>query len=238
MLALNRPIDTHHDHNKYYVFQTAHEAGYDSYLTAKVMIRLSTKLEADGMHLQDIAPTDEVYFTADEGESHDPMPKGSVAFDPTLMTPIEEQPPEIALDGAVPAVQKLKDKKKKKKRKSAGVGKTEATLTPSAMSESRFSTGTVFDKLKDLNLDDSASDKLQRSPSSNGRGSSSRVGLENVPPTEGSDDEWSSSKIDYAIPEVPRQPMAQMPSAENSFWRVYGNKLRVFGTEERVCNLA
>ena len=61
--------ETHPHHTKYTFHRASHEAGYDSFMTAKVLIRLSAKLGSNGRY-QDKPPTrkpKEAYFTAPEG---------------------------------------------------------------------------------------------------------------------------------------------------------------------------
>ncbi|KAK7514655.1 ribonuclease H-like domain-containing protein [Phyllosticta citriasiana] len=47
-------ILTHPNHYKYHGSSTLHEAGYDSFLTAIIMVRLSAKLESEGTYLQEM----------------------------------------------------------------------------------------------------------------------------------------------------------------------------------------
>lgn len=56
---------THRNHDKYDLVQPAHEAGFDSLLTAKVLIRLAAKLEAAGQYI-DIYDSDDAHHTASE----------------------------------------------------------------------------------------------------------------------------------------------------------------------------
>lgn len=60
-------IVTHADHSKYHDAESFHEAGYDSFMTALIMIRLSTKLEAEGAYLEDVSPS----LSNEEGEEEE-----------------------------------------------------------------------------------------------------------------------------------------------------------------------
>ncbi|KAL8873587.1 MAG: hypothetical protein Q9174_000979 [Haloplaca sp. 1 TL-2023] len=53
-------IELHPDHPKYQIATPAHEAGFDSFLTAKALIRLSAMLESSGTYV------DESYYTPPE----------------------------------------------------------------------------------------------------------------------------------------------------------------------------
>lgn len=48
----------HNDYGKYAKYELPHEAGYDSYLTARVVIQLSTRLEALGTYVDDTESAD------------------------------------------------------------------------------------------------------------------------------------------------------------------------------------
>ncbi|KAI4178742.1 MAG: hypothetical protein L6R41_008241 [Letrouitia leprolyta] len=64
-------IELHPLHPKYELEKFAHEAGFDSYLTAQILIRLSTTLDSSGFPLDKtedgLLDSDESYFTPPEG---------------------------------------------------------------------------------------------------------------------------------------------------------------------------
>ena len=74
-------ISLHPDHARYAVVRSLHEAGYDSMLTATVLIRLSAKLRSEGQRIDRASlqsSDDEVYLTpleAEVGETRDNMEK-------------------------------------------------------------------------------------------------------------------------------------------------------------------
>lgn len=75
-------IELHPLHPKYEFETFAHEAGFDSYLTAQVLIRLSTKLDSSGFFLEEtkdaLLEDDEDYFTPPEERSLEEGSGGSL----------------------------------------------------------------------------------------------------------------------------------------------------------------
>ncbi|KAI9930470.1 hypothetical protein MW887_011224 [Aspergillus wentii] len=146
-------INVHHQHGKYKTQRIDHEAGYDSFLTAQVFIKLSAQLR-------------------DGGTSRLPGP-----------APIER-------------------------------GISTASKTPTDQKPERSSHS---QHLKDLNT---RFDLIQVEEDLDA--------LESVPPN-------AEVSLDSS-PEVTRRVNAGelIPRRGAQFWQVYGNQLRVFGTEERV----
>ncbi|KAL8704638.1 MAG: hypothetical protein Q9201_002224 [Fulgogasparrea decipioides] len=58
-------IELHPDHSKYKLAKPSHEAGFDSYLTARILVRLSTMLESSGIYVDD----EDDYYTPPENQS-------------------------------------------------------------------------------------------------------------------------------------------------------------------------
>ena len=69
-------IETHPDYDKYTNDTPAHEAGFDSFLTAKVLIRLSAKLEAAGHYVDDNG------FPSSEDDEYDTAPEDAQVISP------------------------------------------------------------------------------------------------------------------------------------------------------------
>lgn len=86
--------ETHPHHAKYTLHKSAHEAGYDSFLTARVLIRLSAKLNSNS-HCQANAPmyrmADEVYFIAPENGGFSVAPqRANQPFESKVASPFED----------------------------------------------------------------------------------------------------------------------------------------------------
>jgi len=176
---INGHVETHIDHPKYSTLFVPHEAGYDSFLTAKVLIRLSAQLEIAGTYMNEQA-----------------SPNSSDKDD-------YETAPE---DAAPPAQASSRGKKPKRK-------------TKKPMERSAFSHATKFDVLGDLPSDE---ETIFEQPSVAPRGRFGRA----KPVVKGPPQ-----------PEPLPKRNDMMPPFHSEFWRVYGNKLRVFGTVEGVCDL-
>ncbi|MCJ1398292.1 hypothetical protein MMC11_001489 [Xylographa trunciseda] len=224
-------IALHKDHSKYSDLSIAHEAGYDSFMTARVVIRLSAKLEAAGHYVDS---DDEGWHTpAEEGGvlidlTNGTSPRKSEApkqlytgnhfihFDPnTQTTPLRTEAPIPATTAPIPPITKPKIPK-----------------PPPTKVKTPFSHAGMFDALDDASADDEGSvnfDETEPLPYSTA-----------IPPTTDSKDGW-----DTPPPLVPKvldaseQPASRlMPPWDSDFWNVYGNKLRVNGTVEGFCELS
>lgn len=181
-------IQTHENHAKYTFSKPAHEAGYDSFLTAKVLIRLSAKLESEGEYVDEDMGTmsDEDYFT-----------------------PIEEEIPVTTAEAPGTAIMdtaRVLDYGGV----SGDVGPSTNSSPPPGQAKvaTKFSHAGKYDLLEGLPQDSNQVSIAAPEP-----GSSAATG--NVQ--------------DSAAP--------MMPPFDSHFWVVYGNKLRVNGTVEGVCNV-
>lgn len=261
-------VVTHDAHGKYHSKTPLHEAGYDSFLTALVMIRLSTKLEQDGAYLKDVSladsDDDEAYDTAEEilpdrsGSPPLSTPnQGMITLDGVteLLTPAitpgvhgdqTALTQEVAPLADTDTVQEKKASRKKKKKKG---GQTNTDTKSSSMfsSKNKFEQLAIADTESEGEMADDESEKeedteatseplqddlLSKRPEESQVaavqwGGTTYYSYEN----EGAD--LQSSTVNREATE----PMTLMPPFETDFWRVYGNKLRVFGTTESVWKL-
>lgn len=207
-------IVLHEDHRNYFINTAAHEAGYDSFQTAKVLIRLSAKLEAAGTYVEApiFLPQAKV-FTSAPG----PIPSASVIIssDSDYFTSEEEC---VSLDenheptdprasdsglGGVSVKPLILQENTNPAETKPSRGKSAHNTRKSNMGEevNSFAHKGMFDTLLDL-------------PANMDGAGESRAAQE---------------------PEQPQFIM--MPPFDSHFWEVYGNKLRVNGTVEGVCNL-
>lgn len=155
--AIRQPeVEVDEDHTKYLDNEAFHEAGYDSFLTAQIAVRLSAKLEREGAYVD------------------------------------SEEPPNMAgltLNESVAKIDGQQDLE-------------EEGFTPSDHDAKWNKTGDPsLGKTKDGEIYD-PSDRKHRGQ------------------------DFSGVKMEGG-----------MPRFGSDFWRVYGNRLRVFGTEEGVCVL-
>lgn len=123
---------------KYLSGEYFHEAGYDSYLTARVMILLSVKLEAEGMYVGEIkrqqaVSDDEAYLTPPEEnggvslQSYSaPSPSLDLESSDSVITATNDTASLLAPSALA---QPKSDKKKKRKAKKDDNNPANATST-------------------------------------------------------------------------------------------------------------
>lgn len=226
----NQPLPTivtHEDHAKYNDTEAFHEAGYDSLLTATIMLRLSAKLSAEqsksngGDERSEAKPHQEPRLSREASEGGVKLPTTNdedfIADGQEKVThPVPVPPP---FTPAPPNSKKHNKKKNKKKTK------TKNTTQPTP-----FHTPNPFDNLRALSLDASSED--DETPSNPSQPATETNG-------HWSDEIFVQDKSGWvAIPEVDRRRMEVIPGWDAEFWTEFGNRLRVFGTEERVVKIA
>ncbi|KAI9780067.1 MAG: hypothetical protein M1839_007049 [Geoglossum umbratile] len=207
-------IKIHYDHSKYHLDSKAyaHEAGYDSFLTATILIKLATRLEAEGEYVVPEADpcSDDSFTTAPESVD---SPLASPVGSPQTQAPTRggvgpsvspQGVSHIGGDGSATGPPHRSSRKKRRKLKA----KRSAT-------ETQFSHPTKFDLLVNLENEE-GSTELSRSAEA----------------------ECGDTDTDVAAPEPDDSEVILMPPFHSDFWRVYGNKLRVFGTKEETFCLA
>ncbi|KAJ4356382.1 uncharacterized protein N0V89_004415 [Didymosphaeria variabile] len=205
-------IATHPKHSKYHETAMFHEAGYDSLLTATILLRLSAKLNADRQQPDD---TSEASFkTAVE------QPNGHVKSPVLSKFPVPQPP----TDRQQPSQSEILVVKKKAKKCKNRKGKSD-NVSPA---QSRFRTRNAFEQ---LSLDD------QSSPSDDDQGG---VVVDNSDTTHSWQDEVYEPDTSGWVPieQKQRKPMEMIPAWDGEFWQSFGNTLRVYGTEEAVLKLA
>ncbi|KAL8906037.1 MAG: hypothetical protein Q9207_002267 [Kuettlingeria erythrocarpa] len=192
-------LELHPEHPKYALAKPAHEAGFDSYLTAKVLIRLSGTLEKSGWYLDEKGKSiadNEDYYTPDEGHSPERRSSGESSGGVSIYA--SSVPKNVAASG-----------------ETSKSSSAQSKYTPTT-DRSTFANPTVFDLLGDIPADDDlATLTLQPQQS----------------------DQPVSKKQAKRDKRAQAEMGKRMPAWESSFWDVYGNKLRVNGTAEGVCDV-
>ncbi|QDS74780.1 hypothetical protein FKW77_001842 [Venturia effusa] len=254
-------IHTHPHHTKYVNKEAFHEAGYDSLLTARVMILLSANLEAAGTYVPEVveiratSPSDDDYDTAPEELDDKSYCEGPDGDGPTPIIDLKmkqsptKQRPFDALQalhdsegeslGVYQAMTNSVAPKSDRSRK-----KTNGSRT--TVSSSRFATGTMFDALVDKDSSpERTSNTAVRPNKAMGKAHQKKSSLNPAAPSFGSPSSWAtkrtsdfrSATASEEIREKDNEVQPLMPPFECDFWRVYANKLRVFGTVERFLDL-
>ncbi|EMD85855.1 hypothetical protein COCC4DRAFT_50945 [Bipolaris maydis ATCC 48331] len=223
-------IITHADHPKYQDIEAFHEAGYDSLLTATIMIKLAARLGVE------------------RGEKILPplLQNLTNGADSRSNLTTNENVPDFVKDGRekverpipLPPVENPEAKQSKKQRKKNKQANKKAGQT-------RFQTKNVFDALSEMSLnpdttplstDDEEAEPMEtKKDYQNGKldeqTSQSPGSWENATPVQNTTG-WAP------LEQVERQPMELIPHFDSKFWAEFGNTLRVFGTEEAVWKIA
>ncbi|KAK0812722.1 hypothetical protein LTR75_004855 [Friedmanniomyces endolithicus] len=183
------------EHRKYGEIEAFHEAGYDSYLTAQIAVRLSSKLEKEGAYV------------------------------------------EVNGNGPSSAGTPIKHKAAKMKAK----GWNLATPATMASTNGVHTNGAAVPDASNLTIADRGAQPEGGFTPSDPDAKWKRQGDPSIPATSGADDPFAYDPKDLEHrfrPGFEGYVEGGMPRFDTDFWRVYGNKLRVFGTEEGVCVLS
>lgn len=189
---MNTAIDS--EHTKYNSGTPLHEAGYDSMITARVFLRLTSQLSEKGEHLVDNADTiterslETKNAVGDKNTSECPSISFSSSF--TSGVVIREQ-----VSSEVVGPNRLTETIDTKERRVA------------------VAHATRFDILADQNDEDA---------------NSVDTGVD--------EDAFVTSGGDPIIISKIREGHL-IPRLDDKFWRVYGNKLRLFGIDQKFCQL-
>lgn len=233
---------THADHGKYHNTKAFHEAGYDSLLTATVMLRLSAKVDVERQEKLVVGTeTDTDVSFKDALEE-----QGGVSLindedkilEPVTLPPIADLSISVApsdLDTPLKGTKDLKEEKlekpdgKKKKKSRSKKKKIKSTVNEKAP-DGKFASSNLFDSLQELPLNPET------------EGDWEAVEQPEIHPNGGSawqDEPYLQDKTGWVpIETMKREPMELMPGFDSEFWQEFGNKLRIFGTQELVLKIA
>jgi poly(A)-specific ribonuclease len=223
----NQPLPvivTHPDHGKYQDTEAFHEAGYDSLLTATIMIRLAAKL---GLQRQkDSTPAKPEVAQMANGDADDFIRDGREKVEKPVPLPPVDSPEDEA---------KVTGRQKRRKNRKKG--------TPSKeVEEHLFQTKNIFDNLRDLKINPEDADE---SPTEDAidfeQVETPATGEEKQAGKAGSweDEPHVQDKTGWVpIEQSSRHAMELIPKFDSEFWSEFGNTLRVFGTQEAVHKIA
>ncbi|KAI9675334.1 MAG: Mitochondrial beta-keto-acyl synthase [Caeruleum heppii] len=219
-------METHSHHLKYAQQGAAHEAGYDSFLTAEVLVRLSAKLEVAGEHRPGgpvaVGPEDNEPALQNGGVPLNLMdtdvPTGK---ENTRLAVHRSNPSNSSLGGGVPLFEDNKTNgtlidaahtgRRRRKRKNR------KRPIKSGAVHSAFSHAGMFDTLLELEGEDEGHEEEE---------------VEEEEELDTSAVEGASDAIVDEVSPAREADMTMMPRFGSDFWTVYGNRLRVFGTQE------
>ncbi|CAF9934155.1 MAG: hypothetical protein ALECFALPRED_005870 [Alectoria fallacina] len=198
-------IETPFEHSKYLSDSPFHEAGFDSFTTAKVLIRLSARIEGAANGDESPSSEDEIYYPASED--------GSLPSDLNELLTRKSISDEDALN--------------RRKQIAQVFQKRAATETPAETQAALDRQAALF---RDLGLDDEEP-QSETQTDNRPQTSTNPYALLQELSLNGDIEPQSAHVIAAAIPAV----HTMMPAGGSPFWIRYGNKLRVNGTVEEVC---
>lgn len=193
------------EHSRYLLDSPFHEAGFDSFTTAKVLIRLSARIEAAAKGDESPSSEEDIYYPASENGSlpsnlNDLLTRKSISDD--------DAP--------------------NRRRQIAQVCQKRAALgTPAETQAALVRQAALF---RDLGLDDQEPQSEVQTHNRPPTSSNPYALLQNLSSNDDIETQCAHG-ISTSIPVV----HTMMPAGGSPFWIRYGNKLRVNGTVEEVC---
>ncbi|KAL9058909.1 MAG: hypothetical protein Q9162_001465 [Coniocarpon cinnabarinum] len=191
--------------------QSFHEAGFDSYITAKVFLRLAASFQA--------------------------IARGERAESLFGRLNMGLQPKQVKHAAGRDPVEDLNKEQQKATPEAENslqnMGHDAATGSTTEPSRKRYASTNVFDTLSDADM--AAASKAvegQESPSTQAKAQSTKSLQEDVEALRIQDDERPE-----AIHATQQEQRDMLPGWEADFWVPFRNKLRVYGTIEEVCIL-
>lgn len=211
------------EHSKYLSDSPFHEAGFDSFTTAKVLIRLSARIEGDAKGDESPSSEEDIYFPASENgtfpsDLNDLLTRKSTSDEDALT-----RRKQIALVFQERAALRTPQETQAALDRQAALSKRTPPETQAALDRQ----AALF---KDLGLDDQVTQSEIQTYTHPSTSNNPYALLQNRSPN--GDSENESAHADAAsTPDV----RTMMPAGDSPFWVRYGNKLRVNGTVEEVC---
>lgn len=193
------------EHSKYLSDSPFHEAGFDSFTTAKVLIRLSARIEGAAKGDESPPSEEDVYYPASENGSfpsdlNDLLTRKSISDEDALI---------------------------RRKQIALVFQKRAALETPPETQAALDRQATLF---RDLGLDDQEPRSELQNYTRQSTSNNPYALLHNLSPNGDLEPECAHA-IAASTPVV----RTMMPAGDSPFWVRYGNKLRVNGTVEEVC---
>ena len=270
----------HPDHARYAVEKPLHEAGYDSMLTATVLIRLSAKLRSEGKCLPAPSPSseDETYHTPSEGTEPAGEKSGRALRARNVKLTLRDLPekvrktndigdlrstsggrhsPGVAYSSPEHDIQARIDRITGHTTANTQPDRRSATISPRA---TLSGSGSRFEALADMpdspskpSGDEDLIDLSSPLDGSNETPSlahaeeyavphSGKAGISDEPKLEEmedgiSEETTSAGENETGDGSTQSKKSMLMPPFNSHFWEIYGNKMRVNGTKEGICNL-
>ncbi|KAG9198722.1 hypothetical protein G6514_009672 [Epicoccum nigrum] len=226
-------LSTHANYDKYNDLEAFHEAGYDSLLTATIMLRLAAKLgyehrKADQAGAKPESTPVLAKPLLEREDSGGGIKLTNDVLEDFVMDGREKVHHPVAIP---PNTESTASGKKSRQPK-------QKTQKPKKQDTNghRFATKTVFELLGELSVEDEeATIEHDDAPASD------------VPTTNDgtqasgswADEKYVQDETGWVPMKMPvRKDMEMIPGFDDEFWQQFGNRLRVFGTAEREMRIA
>lgn len=177
-----------------------------------------------------------------EGNNHSPDPVSAIRDDAadvesaSTMSKSSASGSVIAIKTGAETTKHKKKNNNNNKKKKQHSKKNSALASPPQLG--RFAHATAFDQLQDTAEEEDESDEEEILQFDDLPSSTAYAAAPVVADTDGASEGGIVKPEDWDTPWWRRETGKAMPRFDSDFWRVYGNKLRVFGTQEGVCLLA
>ena len=245
-------IITHADYPKYQDTEAFHEAGYDSLLTATIMIKLAAKLGAERGEvvpapLSGNSPGKVDMPARTAAATTPPVSQANIApaeqFAEYVQDMVKDGREKVHKPVPLPPLEKPQPAKTNKRTRNKQGGKKNQVAE-----QRRFETKNIFDSLRQLALNpetescSNEDEEPQHEPYHNDDIQDRQTGSwDEQAQAAGSweNDVFVQDKTDWVpLEQVERKPGELIPAFNSKFWREFGNTLRVFGTEEAILKIA
>lgn len=226
-------ISTHANYDKYNDLEAFHEAGYDSLLTATIMLRLAAKLgHQHSKASQGGAKPENVPVPAKPSLGREASEGGIKLTNDVLEDFVMDGREKVQHPVAIPPNTESTSngkKSRKSKKKNQEPNKVDAN-------NNRFATKTVFELLGELSVEDEEA-AIEHDNAPTWDVTTTDDGTQ----ASGSwaDERYVQDETGWVPVKMPvRKDMEMIPGFDDGFWQVFGNRLRVFGTAEREMRVA
>ena len=218
--GLTENPETPLEHSKYLSGSLFHEAGFDSFTTAKVLIRLSARIEEAAKGADSPPSEDEIYYPASENG------KFPSVFNDLLTRRL------MSNEGAL-------DRRKQTAQQKSGVTEAASSQMPASLKtgDAQSEVQAALDRqaalFKNLGLDDEEPQFVVGTHQHPLVSTSNPYAL-----LQGRDLDDGETETPFANNTIASDGPTvhiMMPAGDSPFWMRYGNKLRVNGTVEEVC---
>ena len=229
-------IMTHADYAKYDDLEAFHEAGYDSLLTATIMLRLAAKLGYEHRKAGQAGAKPETAAVLTKPVLGREASEGGIKLTNDVLEDfITDGREKVNHPVAIPhnTESTSSGKKSRKSKQKTKDPKQDST------NGNRFATKTVFELLGDLSVEDEEEAAIEHDSANAPAWDVSATDDGTQASGSWADERYVQDETGWVPFKMPaRKDMEMIPGFEDGFWQRFGNRLRVFGTAEREMRVA